>query len=488
MSQMDESQVDEPRRSPDVPPHDLSAEQAVLGSILKNPRAIHQVIDQLVADAFYDTRHRLIYGAMVTLARQDTPIEYHTLLAELERQGTLQRVGGADFVYRINIGTPTAAFIEYYAQIIADHFVRQRAISIAQTTTEVAWRAQLPVDEMLATAQAAILGLSDQAGARVRSTTAEASIEHWLEEFGTERPLNEKGDRIVGHSTGLRSLDKITLGLQPARLYLLPAYTSVGKSQLAHQVALHVARHHGPVLLVSLEMSDQELTGRALAMETGIPLEALATHAINEAEAARVLEAAERQQSDPLHYMDGADGLTTSQIRSRAMQLQAQHGRLALIVADYGQLLTDSKGNNSSVEDQTLVSRNLKRLARALDVPLLVPVQINRQAGDRRDSRPRLSDIRESGSWEQDADVVIGLYRDELVHPDTDDRGMLELIVLKNRHSGQRPPFTAKAVWHGGRYWEWDRNSYAGRDVAQNGVVVTDRNGHMPSRLPYADT
>jgi replicative DNA helicase len=271
-----------------------------------------------------------------------------------------------------------------------------------------------------------MLGLSDQAGARVRSTTAEESIEQWLEDFGTDRPLNEKGDRIVGHSTGLRCLDKITLGLQPARLYLLPAYTSVGKSQLAHQVALHVARHHGPVLLVALEMSDQELTGRALAMETGTPLETLATHAIDEAETDTVRQAARRQQSDPLDYMYGADGLTTSQIRSRAMQSQAQHGRLALIVADYRQLLQDSKGNNSSVEDQTLVSRNLKRMARPLDVPLLVPVQINRQASARRDQRPQLSDIRESGSWEQDADVVIALCRDELVHQDTDDRGMLE--------------------------------------------------------------
>ncbi|HEY1298118.1 MAG TPA: DnaB-like helicase C-terminal domain-containing protein [Chloroflexota bacterium] len=481
------SQHDEPRDSQDAPPHDVSAEQGVLGSVLKNPRSIHQVIDQLVPEAFYDTPHRLTYAAMVSLVRQDIAIDYHTLLAELERQNALQRVGGADFVIGINLATPTAAFIEYYARIVADHHLRRLLIQQSQRSAELAWRASLSVDELLASAQTGVLGLSDQAGARVRSITAEASIQQWLEDFGAERPLNEKGDRLVGHSTGLRCLDKITLGLQPARLYLLPAYTSVGKSQLAHQVALHVARTHGPVLLVSLEMSDQELTGRALAMETGIALEDLATHAINETEAAAVLAAAERQQSDPLHYMDGADGLTTSQIRSRAMQLQAQYGRLALIVADYGQLLTDSKGNNSGVEDQTLVSRNLKRMARALDVPLLVPVQINRQASSRRDQRPQLSDIRESGSWEQDADVVIALYRDELVHPDTDDRGMLELIVLKNRHSGQRPPFTAKAVWHRGRYWEWDRNSYAGRDHAQNGVVAAGRNGHASSRMPYTD-
>ena len=162
-------------------------------------------------------------------------------------------------------------------------------------------------------------------------------------------------------------------------------------------------------------------------METGIPAERLATHDIDEREAAAVLKAVEREQADALRYMDGSDGLTTSQIRSCAMQLQAQRGRLALIVVDYSQLLQDSKGNNSTVEDQTLVSRNLKRMARALEVPLLVPVQINRQAGSRGNQRPQLSDIRESGSWEQDADVVIGLYRDELVHPDSEDRGMLEL-------------------------------------------------------------
>src|SRR6266700_2423523 len=156
-------------------------------------------------------------------------------------------------------------------------------------------------------------------------------------------------------------------------------------------------------------------------METGIPAEGLATHEVDEGEAAAVLAAAERQHADPLHYLDGADGLTTSQIRSCAMQLQAQRGRLALIVVDYSQLLQDSKGNNSTVEDQTLVSRNLKRMARALEVPLLVPVQINRQAGSRGNQRPQLSDIRESGSWEQDADVVIGLYRDVLVCADSDD-------------------------------------------------------------------
>jgi replicative DNA helicase len=289
----------------------------------------------------------------------------------------------------------------------------------------------------------------------------------------------------------LRSLDKITLGLQPARLYLLPAYTSVGKSQLAHQVALYVARHHGPVLMASLEMSDQELTGRAIAMETGIPAEVLATHEIDDDETGTVLAVVERQHADPLHYLDGSDGLTTSQIRSRAMQLQAQHGRLALIVIDYGQLLRDSKGNNSSVEDQTLISRNLKRMARALDVPLLVPVQINRQASSRlSDQRPKLSDIRESGSWEQDADVVIGLYRDELVNAETKDRGLLELIVLKNRHSGQRPPFKAKAAWHRGRYFEVTFNSYSDSDRARipRGVAAAFAQPEAQAgRLPYTD-
>src|SRR2546425_8075828 len=205
-------------------------------------------------------------------------------------------------------------------------------------------------------------------------------------------------------------------------------------------------------------------------------------------EAAAVMAVAERQSADPLHYMDGADGLTTSQIRSRALQLQAQIGRLALIVVDYGQLLQDSKGNNSTVEDQTLVSRNLKRMARALDVPLLVPVQINRQAGARGDQRPKLSDIRESGSWEQDADVVVGLYRDELVHSDTEDRGLLELIVLKNRHAGEKPPSIFKAIWYRGRYGEWDRNSYADRARAsRNGAGSPS--GAMPrtSRIPYSD-
>lgn len=454
-----------PRESLEVPPHDLQAERAVIGSILKNPRSIHNIADLLVPEAFYDGRHRAIYAAALALVHQDVGIDYHTLGSELEREGTYDRAGGLLYLSEINLATPSAAHIEHYGQIVADHFVRRQTIAAAQTIAERAWRARDPVDDMLAASQSAMLRLSDQAGVRVKSSTAGDAVERWMEDFTADRPTNETGDRIVGCSTGLRSLDKITLGLQPARLYLVSAYTSVGKSQVAHQVALHVARHHGPVLMASLEMSDLELTARAIAMETGIAVEALATHDIDDDEAASVLAAAERQQADPLHYLDGADGLTTSQIRSRAMQLQAQHGRLALIVVDYGQLVQDSKGNNSSVEDQTLVSRNLKRMARTLDVPLLVPVQINRQASSRvTDQRPRLSDIRESGSWEQDADVVVGLYRDELVNAESKDRGMLELIVLKNRHSGERPPFTAKAVWHRGRYWEWDRNSYSHAD------------------------
>jgi replicative DNA helicase len=430
----------------------------------------------------------LIYAAAVSLTQRDVAIDYHTLAAELERQQTYERAGGLLYLSDINLATPSAAFIEHYAKIVVDHHVRRRTISVAQKIGDQAWLARDPVDELLAASQAAVLGLTDGIADRIKTSTAQQSIDRWLQDFNTERPENEAGDRIVGHSTGLRCLDKITLGLQPARLYLLPAYTSVGKSQLAHQVALWVARHYGPVLMASLEMSDQELTGRAIAMETGIPAEALATHDITEEETAKVLEVAERQQGDPLHYMDGSDGLTTSQIRSRAIQLQAQYGRLALIVVDYGQLLQDSKGNNSTVEDQTLVSRNLKRLARALDVPLLVPVQINRQAGSRGDQRPKLSDIRESGSWEQDADVVVGLYRDDLVHADTDQRGLLELIVLKNRHNGARPPFTAKAVWHKGKYWEWDRNSYGDvlaprRPGDPRGM---GRNGTGP-RLPSTD-
>jgi len=422
---------------------------------------------------------------------QDVAIDYHTLDAELQRQGTYERAGGLLYLTEINLATPSAAHIEHYGRLVANHHTRRLTIGAAQTIAEVAYRARGPVDDMLAMAQAAMLGLSDQPGTRVKSSTAGESIDRWLEGFAADRPENERGDRIVGWSTGLRSLDKITLGLQPARLYLLSAYTSVGKSQLAHQVALHVARHHGPVLMASLEMSDQELTGRAIAMETGIPAEVLATHDIDDGEAARVMAAAERQHADPLHYMDGSDGLTTSHIRSRAIHLQAQVGRLALIVVDYGQLLQDSKGNNSSVEDQTLVSRNLKRMARALDVPLLVPVQINRQAGSRGDQRPKLSDIRESGSWEQDADVVIGLYRDELVHADSDERGMLELSVLKNRHSGQRPPFIAKAVWNLGRYWEWERNSYSDSDrtrIPRGVAAAFEPPAKQPARrLPYTD-
>ncbi|HEY1296596.1 MAG TPA: DnaB-like helicase C-terminal domain-containing protein [Chloroflexota bacterium] len=446
-----------------TPPHDVQAEQAVLGSILKHPPAIHEVLDRLTPESFYEVRNRLVFAAMVSLVRQEIPIDYHTTSAELERMQTYERAGGLVYLSDIGIGTPSAAYIEHYGQIVANHHVRRLLIQENQKSAELAWRAELPVDDLLARTQSAVLGLSDTAGVQTRSTTAAQAIERWLEGFDGESATNERGDRIVGHSTSLRCLDKITLGLQPARLYLLSAYTSVGKSQLAHQVALHVARHHGPVLMASLEMSDQELTARAIAQETGIPVEALATHDVDERQAAAVLTVAERQSADPLHYMDGADGLTTSQVRSRALQLQAQLGRLALIVVDYGQLLQDSKGNNSTVEDQTLVSRNLKRMARALGVPLLVPVQINRQAGARGDQRPKLSDIRESGSWEQDSDVVVGLYRDELVHPDTEDRGLLELIVLKNRHAGEKPPATFKAVWYRGRYGEWDRNSYADR-------------------------
>jgi replicative DNA helicase len=384
-------------RDLESPPHDDQAEQAILGSVLKNPRAIHEVVDLLAPEAFYNTRNRLVFGAMLALVRQDIAIDYHTIAAELERMGVYERAGGVLHLSEIGLGTPSAAHIEHYGRIVADHHLRRLLIQENQRSAELAWRAQLPIDDLLARTQSAMLGLSDAAGVRTRSTTAAESIERWLEGFDRDSATNDRGDRIVGHSTGLRCLDRITLGLQPARLYLLSAYTSVGKSQLAHQVALHVARHHGPVLMASLEMGDQELTARAIAQETGIPVEALATHEVDEREAAAVLAVAERQSADPLHYMDGSDGLTTSQIRSRALQLQAQLGRLSLIVVDYGQLLQDSKGNNSTVEDQTLVSRNLKRMARALDVPLLVPVQINRQAGARGDQRPKLSDIRESG-------------------------------------------------------------------------------------------
>jgi replicative DNA helicase len=260
-----------------APPHDAQAEQAVIGSILKNPRAIHEVVDLLAPEAFYDSRNRLVFTAMLSLVRQDTAIDYHTLAAELQRLGLYESAGGLLYLSQIGLATPSAAHIEHYGRIVADHSVRRRAISVAQAIAEQAWRAHDPVDELLARSQSAMLGLSDAAGVRTRSTTAAEAIGRWLETFDRESATNDRGDRIVGHSTSLRCLDKITLGLQPARLYLLSAYTSVGKSQLAHQVALHVARHHGTVLMASLEMSDLELTGRAIAQESGIPVEALAT-------------------------------------------------------------------------------------------------------------------------------------------------------------------------------------------------------------------
>jgi len=439
----------EPRRTGGrVPPHNLQAEESVLGALLLSRDAIGAVSEQgLRPDHFYKPGHQHIFDAVAALYRTGTPVDTITVADELRRAGLLDQVGGTEALHVLQNATPAISNAAHYARIVQDTALLRSLIHVAGDIAELAYSEPDDVVKAVDEAESKVFKIADE---RVVDSTQE--ISELLK--GAMDRLEEtfaRGDAITGTATGYHDLDDLLSGLQPATLNIVGSRPAMGKTAFALGMATHIAQTTArPVLVFSLEMGHAELTQRILSSEAKVDSTRLRSGRLQESDWAKIGRAIGRLEV-PL-FLDDNPRVTVMEIRAKARRIKARHGGLALIVIDYLQLMTGNGNPENRQLEVSEISRNLKILARELDVPIVALSQLSRNLETRADKRPMLSDLRESGSLEQDADVVMFLYRDEVYNSESSDKGAAEVIIAKHR-SG---PIGIKRLVFLGQYTRFD--------------------------------
>ena len=412
-----------------VPPHDLAAEEALLGAMLLSRDAIGEAVNLISPEHFYRPANAMVYEAIRSLYAAGEPADAVTVAAELKRNGAAERVGGNAALVRLQTGTPASANAAKYASIVHEAATLRRLIEVAGEIAELGYDGAEDVTKTVDTAEAMVYRL---AADRLSDTTAPISE---LLPANLERieALYDKGETITGTPTGYLDLDDLTGGLQPSTLVVVGARPSVGKTSFALGMAAHAAlRAHKPVLVFSLEMSQLEITQRMLCAEARVDATRVRTGKLTEQDWADLSTAIGRLGDAPI-WVDDNPAVTIMEIRGKARRLRSQTGDLGMVVVDYLQLMTGRHTAESRQVEVSEISRGLKVLARELQCPVVALSQLSRSLEQRQDKRPVLADLRESGSIEQDADVVIFLYRDEVYNTDTQDAGTAEVLVAKHR-------------------------------------------------------
>ena len=412
-----------------VPPHNLQAEESVLGAVLLSRDAMGAVSEKgLRPDHFYKPGHQHIFDAVAALYRSGDPVDTITVADELRRAGLLEQVGGAEALHGLQNATPAISNAAHYARIVQDTALLRSLIHVAGDIAELAYAEPDDVIKAVDEAESRVFKIADD---RVVDSTAEIGE---LLQGAMDRleATFERGDTITGTATGYHDLDELLSGLQPSTLNIVGARPAIGKTAFALGMATHVAQTTArPVLVFSLEMGHAELTQRILSSESKVDSTKLRTGRLNESDWAKIGRAIGRLEI-PL-FLDDNPRVTVMEIRAKARRLKMQRGDLALIMIDYLQLMSGVGNAENRQLEVSEISRNLKILARELEVPIVALSQLSRNLEARADKRPMLSDLRESGSLEQDADVVMFLYRDEVYNAESADKGSAEVIVAKHR-------------------------------------------------------
>lgn len=431
-----------------VPPHSLEAEMAVLGGILLRNEALDQVRDLLAPEDFYIAAHQYIFRATITLYDRGDPIDPITLRNELKAMSRLDDIGGTSYINRLLEEVHTTANIGDYTRIVAENALLRRMLN---TTYEIQGMVfdqrsdegeMLEVGEVLDRSQHIVFEV-----ARESVRTPYESLEEVINEslsFIDERMTSDSA--LAGHSTGYADLDNQTNGFKPGELIILAARPAMGKTSLALNIATNIAiLENLPVLFFSLEMSSVQIGLRLMCSHAKVHISKVLKGEANEEEYARLSKSAGVLAELPI-YIEDSGGTNMNSIRAKARRLKAEKGGLGLVVIDYMQLLASVRHYDSREREIATMSRSFKVLAKDLEVPVMALSQLNRQLESREDKRPRPSDLRESGSLEQDADMVMFVYRDVIYHPETEDPDLAELIIGKQR-SG--PTGTLKMVFLG---------------------------------------
>ena len=412
-----------------VPPHNIQAEESLLGAMLLSREAVAVASETVTADSFYKPAHGHIYDAIQALSAQGEPVDPVTVSDELRRADLLEQLGGPSVLLSLQANTPATSNAARYARIVEDHALLRRMIGVAGEIAEMGYGLPDDVVKTLDEAETMVYDLSQN-----RITDSTAKIHDLLPETLTRiEMLYDRGDAITGTPSGYSDLDELTSGLQPEALIVIGARPAMGKTAFALGMASHAAMHADlPVLYFSLEMSRLELSQRLLSSEARVDSRRMATGNLQDADWTKITGAVGRLAEAPL-WLDDNPNVSIAEIRGKARRLASKVGQLGLVVVDYVQLMTGRSNAENRQVEVAEISRGLKILARELHCPVVALAQLNRGLEQRADKRPMLSDLRESGALEQDADVVIFLYRDEIYNPESPDTGTAEVLISKHR-------------------------------------------------------
>lgn len=430
--------------TPRVPPHSNDAEVSVLGSILIDNEALSALGDTVTPEMFYRDGHRKIFRGMQRLQERGEPIDLVTLSEELRASGQLDEVGGPAYLVGLSDQVPTAAYAEHYARIVNEKYTLRQLITAAGRVLQMAYDGGQPLEDLLDSAEKAIFDVAEN---KQKAADYEVMSDVVHETFEYITALHQNRGMPDGVASGFHDLDNIISGFQKGSLNVLAARPSMGKTAFALSIAQNVGlRGDKPVAVFSLEMPSVHLVLRMLCSEARVDMNRIRNGQLGERDFERLAHAAGRLAEAPI-IIDDVPDLTLNTLRSKLRRMAAQHGPLGMVVIDYLQLMSGGRSGGSENRQQEIstISRGLKSLAREMDVPILVLSQLSRAVESRPNHRPMLSDLRESGAIEQDADIVMFIYRDEYYNKESDQKGIAEIIVGKNRNG---PIDTVKLQFH----------------------------------------
>ena len=422
-----------------VPPHHLEAERSVLGAMLQSAQAVMLAQESLKPDDFYDPAHREIFDAMMNLSSHARPVDLVTLDEELTRRGSLEGVGGLDYLISLSQFVPTTANAGAYIRIIDEKSTLRKLISASQEITQVSYAAEEETADILAEAEKKIYDITMRKGGEMLQPVQSVLMSTY-ERIET---LAKNRGQVEGVPTGYPDLDRVLTGMHPGEFILIAARPSMGKTSIGLNIVANAAiRHNAKCAVFSLKMPAEQLVMRLLCAEAKVDMQAVRRGTLTMEDWERLTDAMVPIARSQI-YIDATSGVSVPEVRSKARRLQMEHG-LDLILIDYLSLMSATGRNNSRQEEVSSISRALKGLAQELKVPVMVLQQLSRANTGRSDHRPILSDIRDSGAIEQDADVVMFLHREAYYDPETDKKNIAELIIAKQRNG---PLGTVELGW-----------------------------------------
>ncbi len=412
-----------------VPPHSMEAEQSVLGGLLIENESLYEVLHMLKPEDFYHEAHREIYSAIIKLCDEGSPADLITITDALGESKKLESIGGASYLATLVDAVPTAANVLHYAKIVKDKAVLREMVRVCGEITSQCLSENLDAEEFLDKAESMFFGVSER-----RHAVGFSPIKDVLKtSFKTIEQLHQSKGKIHGVPSGFKAIDNMTNGFQKSDLIIIAGRPSMGKTSFCLNIASHAAlRHKIPVAVFSLEMSKEQIGMRLLCSEARVDSSVLRKGELADEDWFRLTKVAGDLSESPL-FIDDTAGLTPLEMKAKARRLKRSHD-IGLIVVDYLQLMRSERKGENRVQEISEISRNLKALAKELEVPVIALSQLNRSVDSRDNKRPQMSDLRESGAIEQDADVIGFIYRDEVYNPESPEKGVAEFIIAKHRN------------------------------------------------------